>query len=559
MAVEGLAAIHAVATLVGLWVGIALLRVRRSTTARGFATALFGGAAWSASAAVGAVAGATVRQELYAAVVVPAVAVAVAGFACGVFALARVEWVPGRRTLALLAVHPVTVLVVGVTNPWHHLMVRADVPRGADRLPFGLSFGPLFTVHSVVSYGILLVVGVIAVVARRTAPALRSRQLTGVLLVGALPGIGTALQLTVLPGTVLDVGAVTFVVVGIVDAYLVFRLSALAALPLARSTVLETIRDGILVVDDAGVVVDANAAALALLAPLDGTGLPRVAALIGRPAAETLGDLGGGPAGGSAAVEGCRVELPGGTTVVDVRRSPITVASGIVLGTVVVVRDVTVDVEREEALARANDLLREHLVTIERLRQEVAEQAVHDAVTGLHNRRYLDHALAGRLAAATEEHVSAALAIVDADHFKQVNDRHGHTAGDRVLEALAQALTAGVAADDVLVRYGGEEFVVVMTDVDEATAISRVEQLRARCAEVRAATRSGPVGVTVSAGLAFAGPGRMTPELLLDAADAALYVAKRSGRDRLCVAPPAAADGEALVRQRSGTSQGLVS
>ncbi len=542
--------VQVAAALVGLSVGTALLRGRPSTTARAFATSILGGATWSLAAAVGLFGGDAVRRVVYAAVVVPAVAVATAAFACGVYALARVDWRPGRRVLLLLAAHPATVLVLGLTDPWHHLVVRPTVVDTG----YGLAFGPAFAGHTVVSYAILVGVAVLAVRGRRAAPVLRTRQLTVVILLGWLPGLGTGLQLVLAPGTLLDVGAVTFVVIGLVDAYLIFRRGALATLPVARSTVLETIRDGILVVDGAGVVADANAAAVELLAPRDAGGRARVGALVGRSAQEALGGTAGEPYERPADGAACRVALAAGT-VVDVRWAPITSTLGATLGAVVVVRDVTADVEREEVLARANELLRDHLVTIERLRAEVAEQAVRDAVTGLHNRRHLDHALAERLRRATDGQPPVALAIVDADHFKAVNDRHGHSAGDRVLEALAHALTEGVAADDVLVRYGGEEFVVVMTGVDEATAVDRVQHLRALCAQARAATREGPIGVTVSAGLAFAGPGRQTPESLLDAADRALYQAKGSGRNRLCVAPaPGAPADVTLVHQRAAAS-----
>ena len=545
-----IAVVHVAAALVGLLVGLGLLRGRATATARGFAVALLGGAAWSTAAAAGVLAGTAARQVLYAGVVVPSVAVAVAGFACGVYALARVDWVPSRRALLLLAAHPVTVLVLGATNPWHHLVVRDEVGDTAN----GLVFGPLFVAHSVVAYAILGGVGVIAVLARRAAPALRSRQLTLVVAMGALPGVGTGLQLALLPGLLLDLGAVTFVVVGIVDAYLIFRLSALSTLPVARSTVLETIGDGILVLDDGDVVVDANAAALELLAERDEDGQPRIGSVVGRPVTEMLGPAGAPPPGLAAAGARRRIELPGGTAVADVRWAPIRATFGGTLGSVVVVRDVTADVARETALAVANAELREHLVTIELLRQEVAEQAVRDAVTGLHNRRRLDVVLAERLEAATDDGASLALAIIDADRFKQVNDQHGHAAGDRVLESLAGALTAGVAESDVLVRYGGEEFVVLMSGVDEATAVGRLERLRASCAGARVPIRGGHIGVTVSAGLAFAGPARTTPESLLDAADRALYEAKRSGRDRVCVAAPAhvGVDAEALVHQRAG-------
>lgn len=523
------------AALVGAAVGIGLFRSRPTTTSRAFGVALVTSAVWSLAVLVAMDATGPARTQIYAVVVVPAIGVIVAAFVCGMRAVARVDWRPRRRTLVLLAVHPAAMLLVGLTNQHHGLLVSTE-PGSRD-----LVFGPLFWVHSVYAYGLLVGAGLVAFRARRHLPALRSRQLTAVVTVGLLPGAAIAVQLAFLPPDAPDITPLSFVVVGLVDAQLIFRGRALAALPVARSTVLETIGDGILVVDDEGLVVDANAAALRLLRLLHpgGTGAaaPRSDGVVGQPAATVLRPLGADadPSAAAPVPAGRRhVDLPAGHAVVDVRTAPIVDTFGRVSGTVVVVRDVTVDTAREEALTRANAELREHVDTIERLRAEVSEQAIRDAVTGLHNRRYLDDVLRGYLVT-PETPVPVALAILDADHFKAVNDRHGHVAGDRMLSALADALTEGAVPGDTLVRYGGEEFVVVMPGADVATATARVEDLRARCAAARAATRDGPVGVTVSAGIALSGPGA-TPSGLLDAADRALYAAKDAGRDRLVVA-----------------------
>lgn len=524
---------YGLAALVGASVGVGLLRARPgTTTARAFGVALLAGAVWSAAALVAMDADGPLRQKVYAVVVVPAISVVVAAFVCGLRAVARVDWRPSRRTLLLLAVHPALMVLVGLTNDQHGLLVTGGAGVRS------LEYGPLFWVHSVYAYGLLIVAGVVGARARRDLPALRSRQLTAVLLAGLLPGAVIGVQLTMLPVGTPDLAPLSFVVVGLIDAQLIFRGRALAALPVARSTVLETIGDGILVVDDEGAVVDANAAALRLLEdPTDQGRHRRYDGVVGRPAHEALRPLGAtadSPADHPVPAGRRAVDLPSGQAVVDIRTAPIVDRLGKVPGTVIVVRDVTVDSEREAALARANTELREHVATIERLRAEVAEQAIRDAVTGLYNRRHLDQVLHDYLVDA-EQPTPMALGILDADHFKAVNDQHGHAAGDRMLEALADALTTGKAPGDTLVRYGGEEFVVVMPDVDLATAAARVEDLRARCAAARAATRDGPVGVTVSAGVAFAGPGE-TPGRLLDAADRALYEAKRQGRDRLVLA-----------------------
>ncbi len=525
-----LAAGYVAAAVVGVVVGVRLLRGRPSTTSRSFGVALLGGALWSLVVLAANDAPAAVREAVYAVVVVPVIAVVVAAFFCGVLAIARVDWRPSRRTLAILAIHPVVMVAVGATNGLHGLEVTAL--EGTPEL----EFGPLFWVHSAYTYGLLVVAGVLAFRARRHAPMLRSRQITTVVAVGGVPAVAIVVQLALLPPEVPDLTPLSFVVVGLIDAHLILRRNALAALPIARSTVLETISDAIVVVDDAGVVVDANLAALSLLTgEADVADVRRSPAddVVGRPAGDVLAVI-GLVVDGAAEDGRYTVDLPTGTTVVDLRTRPITGALGRVHGTVVVLRDVTMETEREEELTRANTELRAHVQTIERLRAEVAEQALRDAVTGLHNRRHLDDVLHARLV--DDAAAPVGLAILDADHFKLVNDEHGHAAGDRVLEALADALTAGVAPGDTLVRYGGEEFVVVMPGVDAATATARVEDLRARCARARAVTREGAVGVTMSAGLAFAARGTTSPGALLDAADRALYEAKRAGRDRLCVA-----------------------
>ena len=164
---------------------------------------------------------------------------------------------------------------------------------------------------------------------------------------------------------------------------------------------------------------------------------------------------------------------------------------------------------------------------------EAAASAERDPLTGLGNRRHLERRCAELLPAAERERRPLALAQLDIDHFKSINDRCGHATGDRVLTLLAQLLQDSMRASDVLVRQGGEEFVIVLPDTDLSAATEVCERLRERVAAHPWGQLGGPAWqVTISIGLATAAPYALAP--LLETADAALYRAKRGGRNRLC-------------------------
>lgn len=162
---------------------------------------------------------------------------------------------------------------------------------------------------------------------------------------------------------------------------------------------------------------------------------------------------------------------------------------------------------------------------------QMALQASQDALTGLGNRRHLDEQLPGLLAQAASQARDLVLGLIDLDHFKQVNDRHGHRVGDQVLVQMAQILRENTRADDVLARIGGEEFLVVLPDAGLATAIEVFERLREGVARHDWTTLAPGLAVTVSIGLAQTPP--CDASLLFDQADRALYRAKQAGRNRV--------------------------
>lgn len=180
---------------------------------------------------------------------------------------------------------------------------------------------------------------------------------------------------------------------------------------------------------------------------------------------------------------------------------------------------------------RYNDRLRNSV-------RQTIELAVTDGLTGLHNRRYLDTHLQTLFARAMARGKPLTICITDIDRFKQVNDRHGHDAGDEVLKEFAGRIRSTVRGADLACRYGGEEFVVVMPDTTAEVAQSVAERLRgmieARPFQLR--TGETPLMLTASIGIATLGPGIATPEQLLKQADLALYEAKNQGRNRVVAA-----------------------
>ena len=169
-----------------------------------------------------------------------------------------------------------------------------------------------------------------------------------------------------------------------------------------------------------------------------------------------------------------------------------------------------------------------------RLHSTAREQAELDALTRLPNRRRLEEDLAAAWQRSRADSRPCTFVMLDLDHFKSLNDTHGHPVGDSVLRSAASALAANLRGDDTAYRYGGEEFAVLLRETDLEEALGIAERLRSAIAAVKVPGR--PVRVTASIGVATAESGMSDQSALVAAADGALYRAKRGGRDRVEVA-----------------------
>jgi two-component system, cell cycle response regulator len=197
--------------------------------------------------------------------------------------------------------------------------------------------------------------------------------------------------------------------------------------------------------------------------------------------------------------------------------------------------------DRNELLARVRTQIRKKRYT-ERLRDNVQmsiEMAITDALTGLHNRRYMETHIGTLVEQAVVRGKPLTVLVLDIDYFKSINDTHGHDAGDEVLREFALRIRKSIRGIDLACRYGGEEFVVVMPETDVGVATMVAERLRRRIASEPFAIQQGAraVQVTISIGIAGVTDGESAASAI-KRADQALYRAKRDGRNR--VVPDAA-------------------
>ena len=183
--------------------------------------------------------------------------------------------------------------------------------------------------------------------------------------------------------------------------------------------------------------------------------------------------------------------------------------------------------EQEELIARVRAALRTKVE-----RDGLADQAAHDPLTGLLNRRELDARADEAVALAQRHDRPLSCLLLDLDHFKQVNDVHGHAAGDHVLRETGRRLSAACRISDVIARYGGEEFVLLLPETPLEAAVVLADKLRSALAETPFDVGNALISIRASVGAAALNATMQTPASLLAAADRALYRAKGLGRDR---------------------------
>lgn len=423
--------------------------------------------------------------------------------------------------MLMIWVVPVVMVFGAFTNAFHGLVWTDLRPSEGFAFVYRYGHGSLFWLG--IAYQYLLVTASLVLlgvaVARRRGIYRQQAAL-------ALAGLGTAVAgnavyvARAISDFPLDITPLALAVgVGFMLAG-VSRARLLELLPAARHRVVDVMPDGLIVLDHEMRIVDWNAAALGIWR-LDGS------QIMGAPIAEYVpGWSEVVPDPPPAAFTGSLRHDDDGSTSrhIDVELRRLATRSARHDGWIVLFHDSTQLRAAELRLQEANSRL-------ETLNSELLRQAIHDGLTGLFNRSYLDEALPRELARAERDGRPIGLLILDIDHFKQVNDRHGHGAGDRVLARVARLVRTLVRAGDIPCRYGGDELVAVMPGATREEAMQAGERIRSSVADDRAVADVDPV--TVSIGVAVYPEDATSATDLFRHADRALYEAKDLGRNRV--------------------------
>jgi diguanylate cyclase (GGDEF)-like protein len=437
------------------------------------------------------------------------------------------SWLTPRH-LILLSIQPVTSLLLQWTNQYHHFIYESvNILEQNGLVVIELTRGPWYFVNIVYSYTVIAI-GFLLMSrgAFRLGPLYRY-QYRLILVASILPWAANIFNEVSFGGTKqLDLAPFTFGLSGIIYVFAILRTRFMDLIPVARSHLIENMRDGVMVLDAQNRVVDINPAMELFLEK-------QPAYYLGQNAFEVFdGWLQKTDLLWDEVETRAELKVPKNPPrYLDLRVTPLYDKEQLLNGRLMVFRDMTERKQDEKRLRYVNERLQAQLIEIGLLQSKLREQAIRDPLTNLFNRRYLEETLDRELARAGRESYPVCIIMVDLDHFKQTNDTYGHDAGDQVLRVLANTLAEQSRRGDFACRYGGEEFVIVMPNISERTASERARKLRRRLKSLQIPYECHNLTTTISMGIACYPTNGETRQTLLRAADKAMYAAKKAGRD----------------------------
>ncbi len=510
---------YAASALTLATLAVALLRAGRFTPARATLLALIASTlVWTAESVWRLLAEPS-DPTLAVAGAMPVAAVTVATVRMLVRALSDASWKATPVTILTFGVHPVATVIVASTPSLRELVVVAN-------LDGSYSYGSAFWLHLVVSY-VLLGSAIFEMFgARGRIPVLAKHRPSAMIIAWAVPLTANLLRTFLGNPSATDVTPIGLTLTAGVLYLMVMRGGFADLAPIALARVFEQLGDAVFVVDARGTLVDTNAKARDLANLDDHTvNVPGVSFHDACPAIARVANIPGEH----------DVVIHGAPAVLAIAITDLTDQSGRHLGRAINARNITQSALQRRELARMHNELAREAEANEGLRAELADQALRDVGTGLHNRRYVMESLPGIIERCERDRLPLSIVMIDLDHFKDINDTWGHSVGDRVLAAVAKAMEA-VTPQGLIARFGGEEFIALLPGMAATEAAARADAIRAACAAVEVRTREGFITLTASAGVAAAPPGNIDAFALIDAADTALYHAKDASRDRTWVA-----------------------
>jgi diguanylate cyclase (GGDEF)-like protein/PAS domain S-box-containing protein len=442
------------------------------------------------------------------------------------------KWLDGFAT-ALFFVIPAISLAFLFIPDWFHYFYSSVHPVTENGGPLVISRGPWYYLALIYSYSVYLI-GMGLLIRRfiQLRDVFRKQifALIGAVLIPFLVNLFYQLAPLFIPqfSVPFDLTAISFIVTAFLLSAGIFGLRLFDLIPIARHKVLENIPEMVFVIDAQDRVLDANSVAQRIL----GKSLDEI---LGKEVIDVFykwPELLNRFLMSHEAHE--EIQIPG-----EPPRTLEIIVSALynhlkqLEGRIIVAHDVTDRKLLEDDLKRANETLEKQLNDIERLREELQEQAIRDPLTNVYNRRFLADAMDRELAQADRSEKPASVVILDIDYFKQFNDTYGHRCGDYVLRYIARFLGERIRRGDVLCRYGGEEFVIFMPSAPIDAAYQRAEDWRNEIANAFIEYEGLHLKTSFSAGIAGYPIHGRTSDSILQAADKGLYRAKNSGRNRV--------------------------
>jgi len=419
---------------------------------------------------------------------------------------------------------PALNMALAATNEWHHLVWSGFLrdPNGSHLIIYRHGIGFYWVLLCSYVYTLM---GTLLLIQAAVQPGLLQRRQSKLILLGAIiPVIGSAVYVLGLTPPGLNTTPMSFLGCGLLYFVNLFHSRMLDLVPIARDLLIENMQDGVIVLDKLHRVVDINPAAQGLV------GLRQK--VLGTPIEQifpTWHDIwlhriqtGSRSA---LALQGEQMRY------VELQTTELRDRDQRIIGFLLIVQDVTHRYQTERQLRQANQCLKQQLMEIELLQAQLRDQANRDGLTGVYNRRYLEEQIHHELAQAAQTGESVAILMLDIDYFKKINDTYGHQAGDRVLQAFGKLLRQHSRASDLVCRYGGEEFVVVMPGLNLELATQRAEAIRKAFQTLQVVWHGKLISSTLSIGLGTFPQHGSTFEELLRVVDSALYEAKSQGRN----------------------------
>ncbi len=450
-------------------------------------------------------------------------------WAFGVQYTNRRNWLTPGKLLAVNFIPLLSILLCWTTD-LHGLFYEARDLSGAQ---WNILLGPFYWVNIVYAYSLVLfALYLVAGTFARSSDMYKEQ--SALVLVGALiPFLGNIVYTFAVGFGKLESNPtpVLYSVTGIIYAYALFRRRLFDLVPIARDTLVEHMQDGVILIDSQNRIVDVNPSARRWLGWNDSSPIGDSIQGVLPSWYEKFSSI---PPQIKIETEERLAEHP--ETYFDLRVEPLLDEKDALTGRLILFRDITRQKMVEQAFRDTLDRMKLHVKEIETLQDELREQAIRDPLTGLFNRRYLEETLERELARATRDGSSLSICMADIDDFKSFNDMYGHKAGDMILKSLAGVFTTYSRAGDVVCRYGGEEFLILMPGADLDITTRRAEDWRRVCEQAKIDYEDKSLSITLSFGVAvFPLQGRTSDEVL-KLADDALYLSKNRGKNQVNVA-----------------------